>query len=84
MRSTRRDQDSQLAPVVHELSRITDAIRSGRSADDQALIDALSKEVTELRAAVAHLRASRGPVPHALRPVVARSAVSNGEESLAR
>lgn len=75
MTSAVRDGSGALAPVLHELTRIADAVETERAARDQALIDALRKEVAELRAAVAHLRASAAPLPAALRPVVARSLV---------
>lgn len=78
MTSAVRDGSTPLAPVLHELTRIADAVVAERSARDQALIDALRKEVAELRAAVAHLRASQAPLPAALRPVVARSLVDGG------
>jgi hypothetical protein len=71
MTPTRPEQ--ALAPVLRELSRISGSVESRRAAEDRATIEALRREITELRAAVARLRASRGPVPEALRPVVARS-----------
>ncbi|WP_028921038.1 hypothetical protein [Pseudonocardia acaciae] len=81
MTSAVRDGSTPLAPVLRELTRIADAVEAERSARDQALIDALRKEVAELRAAVAHLRASAAPLPAALRPVVARSLVDAGHEA---
>jgi hypothetical protein len=71
MRSSRPDPG--LAPVLHELSRIADCVESRRAADDRATIEALRRELAELRAAVAALRSSRGPVPISLQPVVARA-----------
>jgi hypothetical protein len=71
MTSTR--PDAALAPVLRELSRIADCVESRRAAEDRATIEALRREVAELRAAVAQLRSSRGPVPISLQPVVARS-----------
>jgi len=68
-----------LAPVLHELSRISGSVESRRAAEDRATIEALRREITELRAAVAQLRSSRGPVPEALRPVVARSLLEHSQ-----
>lgn len=84
MTSTRREQRSPLAPVLDELSRIADAVESERAAEDRATIEALRREVTELRAAVARLRASNLPVPNALQPVVARSMAVNDNVPWAR
>jgi hypothetical protein len=75
----RRDQDGPLAPVLDELSRITGAVESERAAKDRATIDALRREVADLRAAIAHLRASRQPLPSSLRPAVARSLIDGAE-----
>ena len=75
MTLTRPEQ--ALAPVLRELSRISGSVESSRAAEDRATIEALRREITELRAAVAQLRASRGPVPEALRPVVARSVLKH-------
>ncbi|HEX4360957.1 MAG TPA: hypothetical protein VH141_25705 [Pseudonocardia sp.] len=75
MTPTRPEQ--ALAPVLRELSRISGSVESRRAAEDRATIEALRREITELRAAVARLRASRGPVPEALRPVVARSVLGH-------
>lgn len=68
--------DSAVAPLLHELDRIAGAVESRRAAEDRALIEALTREVAELRAAVAHLRAGAGPLPARLRPAVARAAVT--------
>lgn len=81
MSSAVRDGSGALAPVLHELTRLAGAVESERAARDQALIDALRREVAELRAAVAHLRASAAPLPAALRPVVARALVGATPET---
>jgi uncharacterized coiled-coil protein SlyX len=61
MTSAHRGQDGPgpLAPVLQELSRIAGDVESARAAEDRATIEALRKEVAELRAVVARLRASR-------------------------
>jgi hypothetical protein len=69
--------EQALAPVLHELSRISGSVESHRAAEDRETIEALRREITELRAAVARLRASRGRVPEALRPAVARSVLEH-------
>jgi len=70
--STTRD-DTPLAPVLRELTRISQSLQVERPCGCQETIDELRREVSELRAAVAHLRASRIGVPKDLRPVVARA-----------
>jgi hypothetical protein len=79
MTSVQHDQRGPLAPVLDELSRITGEIESDRAAKDRATIEALRKEVADLRAAVAHLRVSRQPLPASLRPAVARSLIDGAE-----
>jgi hypothetical protein len=85
--SATRDE-TPLAPVLRELDRISQSLQVERSCDCQETIAALRREVIELRAAVAHLRASRFGVPKDLRPVVARALLdseaplSNGGERL--
>ncbi len=64
-----------LAPVLHELYRLTGDVESRRAAEDRLVIESLTSEVAALRAAVAHLRSGATPLPHALRPVVARALV---------
>jgi hypothetical protein len=68
-----------LAPVLDELSRIADAVESERAARDRETIEALRKEVADLRAAVAHLRTSGKPLPASLRPAVARSLIDGAD-----
>jgi hypothetical protein len=70
--SATRDE-TPLAPVLRELDRISQSLQVGRPCDCQETIAALRREVSELRAAVAHLRASKFGVPKELRPVVARA-----------
>ena len=70
--STTRD-DTPLAPVLRELTRISQSLQVERPCGCQETIDELRREVSELRAAVAHLRTSRIGVPKDLRPVVARA-----------
>jgi hypothetical protein len=70
--SATRDE-TPLAPVLRELDRISQSLQVERPCDCQETIAALRREVSELRAAVAHLRASRSGVPKDLRPVVARA-----------
>jgi hypothetical protein len=75
MSSTR--DETPLAPVLRELDRISQSLQVERPCGCQGTIDALRREVAELRAAVAHLRASRIGVPNDLRPVVARALLNN-------
>jgi hypothetical protein len=75
MSTAHHDQRGPLAPVLDELSRITDAVESERAARDRETIEALRQEVADLRAAIAHLRTSSKPLPPALRPAVARSMI---------
>ena len=69
---------SPTTALLHELERITGRADTERAAADQATIDDLRREVAELRRAVAHLRAAAGPLPPALRPVVARAVLAAG------
>lgn len=62
------------APLLAELERLTDLAESRRAAEDRATIEKLTREVTELRGAIARLRAER-PVPADLRTVVSRAMV---------
>lgn len=67
--------------ILRELERIAGAVESRRAADDRATIDALTREVADLRATVAHLRAARDggrPLPGRLRPVLARAVLATG------
>ncbi|GLZ02818.1 hypothetical protein Acsp03_02850 [Actinomadura sp. NBRC 104412] len=84
MTSAQSDQRGPLAPVLEELSRITGAVESDRAARDRATIEALRKEVADLRAAVAHLRVSRRPLPASLRPAVARSLIDGADVPVER
>ncbi len=65
-----------ISPLLRELDRIAAAVDSRRAVEDRAEIDALTREVAELRATVAHLRAAAGPLPARLRPVLARAALA--------
>lgn len=67
---------SIVAPLLRELDRIAGAVESRRAAEDEARIEALTREVTALRVAVAHLRAAARPLPTHLRPVVARAGLA--------
>jgi hypothetical protein len=69
--------ETPLAPVLRELTRISQSLQVEQPCDCQETIDELRREVAELRAAVAHLRASRVGVPRDLRPVVARALLDN-------
>jgi hypothetical protein len=77
--------DGVVTPVVRELSRLEETVRSRMDTDNelvaglQAELAALRAEVTGLRMAVAHLRSSAGPVPLVLRPVVARAVLAAQE-----
>jgi len=68
--------------ILRELDRISGAVESHRAADDRATIDALTQEIADLRATVAHLRAGRptngagAPLPARLRPVLARAVLA--------
>lgn len=62
--------------ILHELDLITGAVESRRAADDRVLIEALRREVTDLRRTVAHLRAGAGPLPAHLRPALARAVLA--------
>jgi hypothetical protein len=74
--------DGVVLPVVRELSRLEEAVRTRMDADDALVSDlhselaALRAEVAGLRMAVAHLRCSAAPLPTSLRPVVARAVVA--------
>ena len=70
--SATRDE-TPLAPVLRELDRISQSLQVDRPCGCQETIAALRREISELRAAVAHLRASRTGVPKELRPAVARA-----------
>jgi polyhydroxyalkanoate synthesis regulator phasin len=59
MASADPGQDGPLAPVLQELSRIAGDVETARAAEDRETIEALRREVAELRATVARLRASR-------------------------
>lgn len=69
-------------PVVRELVRLEEAVRSRADADDALVADLQSElaqlraEVAGLRMAVAHLRCTGAAVPAALRPVVARAVLA--------
>lgn len=65
-----------ISPLLCELDRIAAAVESRRAVEDRAEIDALTREVAELRATVAHLRAGAGPLPVRLRPVLARAVLA--------
>jgi hypothetical protein len=65
-----------VAALLRELDRICGRVDTERAAADQAVIRNLRREVTELRRAVAHLRATAGPLPSRLRPVVARAVLA--------
>lgn len=71
--------EGPLAPVLHELSRITGAVESERAERDRATIEALRREVLELRATVARLRGSRTVLARTTRPVAARPAPGDGD-----
>jgi hypothetical protein len=74
--------DGGLAPVIRELTRLEETVRSRTVADDAELrseLAALRAEVVALRMAVAHLRCSSAPVPEVLRPVVARAVLAARE-----
>jgi len=75
MTATRNE--TPLAPVLRELTRISQSLQVKPPCGCQETIDELRREVSELRAAVAHLRASRIGVPKDLRPVVARALLDN-------
>lgn len=72
---------SVVDPLLRELDRIAGSVESRRAAEDRALIDALTHEVAQLQAAVAHLRAAATPLPGHLRPAVARALVAVRQES---
>jgi hypothetical protein len=74
--------DGGVAPMIRELTRLEETVRSRMAADDAELrseLDALRAEVAGLRMAVAHLRCSGAPVPEVLRPVVARAVLAAQE-----
>lgn len=60
-------------PLLTELERIAGRVETERAAADQVIIAELHREVADLRAAVAHLRAGGKSLPGRLRPVVARA-----------
>lgn len=72
--------ETPLAPVLRELSRLSESIRAEHTCDCRETIAELRQEIAELRATVAHLRAGRTDVPSSLRPVVARSVVDQQVE----
>lgn len=78
MSSAHHQEAGPLSPVMHELSRITGAVESERAERDRATIEALRKEVTELRATVAQLRASRPPAARPPRPVPSGTFIPEG------
>lgn len=67
--------------ILHELDRIAGAVESRRAADDRTTIDALTREVADLRRTVAHLRAGAAPLPAHLRPVLARAVLAIGADA---
>ena len=71
-------EQSIIHPLLTELERISGRVDTERAAADQALIADLRREITELRAAVAHLRAGATALPGRLRPVVARAMITVG------
>jgi signal transduction histidine kinase len=71
-------EQSNVAPLLTELERISGRVDTERAAADQALIADLRSEIAELRAAVAHLRAGSAALPARLRPAVARAMTSAG------
>lgn len=73
--------EGPLAPVLHELSRITGAVETERAARDRATIESLRREVAELRATVARLRGSRTVLPHAPRRAGGDDAAPRGRAS---
>lgn len=66
-------EHSVVGPLLRELEAIAGRIDSERAATDQALISELRREIAELQAAVAHLRAGSASLPGKLRPAVARA-----------
>jgi hypothetical protein len=68
--------DNLIRPLLHELDRIAGAVESRRAAEDRVVIEELTREVSQLRAAVAHLRAAATPLPRRLQRVVARAVVA--------
>lgn len=72
---------SSVAPLLAELDRIAAVVESRRAAEDRARIEALTREISQLRAVVAHLRAGAGPLPASLRPAVARAALEAAESA---
>ncbi|WP_300015408.1 hypothetical protein [Pseudonocardia sp.] len=62
--------------ILRELDRLTGVVESQRAADDRVAIEALRREVADLRRTVAHLRAGAGPLPVHLRPVLARAVLA--------
>jgi uncharacterized protein with von Willebrand factor type A (vWA) domain len=69
--------ETPLAPLLRELDRISQSLQLDRPCSCQETIEALQQELSKLRMAVAHLRASRLDVPKSLRPVVARALLDN-------